>query len=403
MDAYETILDLRRRPRRRVLGLISGTSADGVTAVIADFTGTGVKTTIDIGGYRTYPYPGALREEVFSLFDPRTSTVDRVCHMNFVLGEFFADCALRLISEEGLSPGEVDLIGSHGQTIYHIPEALTVSGIETRSTLQVGEPAVIAGRTGIPTVADFRKADIAAGGEGAPLTPYLDYVLHGGSGRSLVLQNIGGIANLTHIPADASPDDVVAFDTGPGNMIIDAVVKLGTGGRLGFDVDGALASEGEVSEGLLERLLSHPYYARGPPKTTGREAFGEQYARSVMSEGEALRLGLEDLVATVSALTVETIARAYEGFLEGPIDGVYVSGGGAMNPHLMESLRARLEPVPVMSSEGLGVPSEAKEALLMALLANEHVMGTPSNLPRATGAGRAVVLGGLHPAPRIQR
>jgi anhydro-N-acetylmuramic acid kinase len=186
-------------------------------------------------------------------------------------------------------------------------------------------------------------------------------------------------------------------------MIIDAVVKLGTGGRLGFDVDGALASEGEVSEVLLERLLSHPYYARGPPKTTGREAFGEQYARSVMSEGEALRLGLEDLVATVSALTVETIARAYEGFLEGPIDGVYVSGGGAMNPHLMESLQARLEPVPVMSSEGLGVPSEAKEALLMALLANEHVMGTPSNLPRATGAGRAVVLGGLHPAPRIQR
>jgi anhydro-N-acetylmuramic acid kinase len=403
MDAYETILDLRRRPRRRVLGLISGTSADGVTAVIADFTGTGVKATIDIGSYRTYPYLGALREEVFSLFDPRTSSVDRVCLMNFVLGEFFADCALRLISEEGLSPGEVDLIGSHGQTIYHIPETRTVSGIATRSTLQIGEPVVIAERTGIPTIADFRKADIAAGGEGAPLTPYLDYVLHGGSGRSLVLQNIGGIANLTHIPAGASPDDVVAFDTGPGNMIIDAIVKLGTGGRLNFDVDGALASEGEVSEELLARLLSHPYYARRPPKTTGREAFGEQYARSVMSEGEALGLGLEDLVATVSALTVESIARAYEKFLEGGIDGVYVSGGGAMNPHLMESLRARMEPLPVMRSEGLGVPSEAKEALLMALLANEHVMGTPSNLPRATGAGRAVVLGSLHPSSRIQR
>jgi anhydro-N-acetylmuramic acid kinase len=323
--------------------------------------------------------------------------------MNFVLGEFFAGCALRLISEEGLSPGEVDLIGSHGQTIYHIPEALTVSGIETRSTLQVGESAVIAGRTGIPTVADFRKADIAAGGEGAPLTPYLDYILHGSSGKSLVLQNIGGIANLTYIPANASPNDVVAFDTGPGNMVIDAVVKLGTGGRLDFDVDGVLASEGEVSEGLLARLLSHPYYARGPPKTTGRETFGEQYARSVMSEGEAFGLGLEDLVATVSALTVETIARSYEGFLEGPINGVYISGGGAMNPHLMESLRVRLEPVPVLSSEGLDIPSEAKEALLMALLANEHVMGTPSNLPRATGAGKAVVLGSLHPSSRVQR
>jgi anhydro-N-acetylmuramic acid kinase len=288
--------------------------------------------------------------------------------------------------------GEVDLVGSHGQTVWHQPGLKEVAGHRYRSTLQIGEPAVIAARTGLPVVADFRKADIAAGGEGAPLTPYLDHVLHRSPTAHRVLQNIGGIANLTYLPVGCGLDDVVAFDTGPGNMVIDAAAGRYTG--LSHDVDGELASTGKPDEALLNELLSHPYYARKPPKSTGREEFGEQYAAEVFRLAEARGLGAADTVATVTELTVESIARAYERHLSGPVDEVYVSGGGSRNPYLVERLRRRLD-APVHDYSRLGYPSEAKEALLMALLANEHVMSTPCNVPAATGAAKSVVLGCL--------
>ncbi len=204
---------------RRIIGLISGTSADGVSAVAVDITGTGTDTSLEILGFETYVYPPELREEVFRLFTPESSTVDTISHMNFVLGEFFAEAALRLMVEYDLDPGEIDAIGSHGQTIHHLPRLRDSHGFKVRSTLQIGEPAVIADKTMVPVVADFRKADIAAGGEGAPLTPYLDYILHRSPDRGRVLQNIGGIANLTYLPAGASLGAVVAFDTGPGTMV----------------------------------------------------------------------------------------------------------------------------------------------------------------------------------------
>ncbi|RLI09116.1 anhydro-N-acetylmuramic acid kinase [Candidatus Bathyarchaeota archaeon] len=399
-DVLTRIGRLRRKRTRRVVGLISGTSADGVSAVVTEITGSGVETRLRVVAFRTYPYPAALREEVFRLFSAETATVDRACEMNFVLGGFFADCAIRLVEEAGLNIGDIDLIGSHGQTIHHSPQPGEVCGYGTRSTLQIGEPAVIAERTGVPTVADFRKADIAAGGEGAPLTPYLDYILHRHPELSRVLQNIGGIANLTYLPAGASAQDVVAFDTGPGNTLIDAVVRHYTGGAQTYDRDGRIAARGTVDATLLQELLSHPYFSRRPPKTTGREEFGEAFARKVISRGEALGLGFEDIVATAAALTVESIARAYEHHLpEGrAIDEVYVSGGGARNRFLMEALRSRLDPIPVLPYDRLGIPCEAKEAVLMAVLANEHISGNPSNLPAATGARRAVVLGALFPA-----
>jgi anhydro-N-acetylmuramic acid kinase len=247
-------------------------------------------------------------------------------------------------------------------------------------------------RTGLPVVADFRKADVAAGGQGAPLTPYLDYALHRHPSRSIVLQNIGGIANLTYIPASAEPGDVVAFDTGPGNMIMDAVARRYTGAS--HDADGGLARTGQVHQGLLNELLEHPYYSRPPPKTTGREEFGEHYAAEVMRRGEAMGLTPGDVTATVTVLTAETIAGAYERHLPGPVDEVYVSGGGSRNPVLMEGLRGRLRAT-VRDYSALGFPGEAKEAVLVALLANEHVMGTPCNMPSATGARQQVVLGSL--------
>ncbi len=391
---------IRRKASRRVVGLISGTSADGVSAVVTEITGTGLEARMRVLGYGTYPYTPELKEAVFELFRPETSTVNRICEMNFVLGEFFADCALRLIGECGLTPGEVDLIGSHGQTIHHLPRPREFSGYSTRSTLQIGEAAVIAERTGVPTVADFRKADVAAGGEGAPLTPYLDLVLHRHPTRSRVLQNIGGIANLTYLPVGATADDVVAFDTGPGNMVIDAVVRHHTRRAREYDEDGRAAAKGKADAGLLDVLLSHPYFVKSPPKTTGREEFGEAFALDLVRRAGERGLGFEDTVATVTALTVESIAGAYKRLLPrgSKIDEVYVSGGGARNRFLMGVLAERLDPTPVLEYDALGYPGEAKEAMLMALLASEHMMGAPANVPRATGAKRAVVLGALHPA-----
>ena len=385
--------------KRRIIGLISGTSADGVSAVAVDITGSGTETSLEVLGFETYDYPPELREEVFRLFTPESSTVDTISHMNFVLGEFFAEAALRLMVEHDLDPGEVDAIGSHGQTVHHLPGLRDSYGFRVRSTLQIGEPAVIAERTMIPVVADFRKADIAAGGEGAPLTPFLDYILHRSPDRGRVLQNIGGIANLTYLPAGADLGDVVAFDTGPGNMVIDSVAMRLTSEP--FDRDGRIAARGDIDRGLLEELLGHPYFARNPPKTTGREEFGESYAAEFLSICGERGLGLEDAAATATALTVESIARAYEELLPegGSIDEVYLSGGGARNLFLAESLRERLDPIPVGLSDDLGLSGDAKEAVLMAVLANEHLAGNPGNVPGATGARRPVVLGAFYPAP----
>ncbi|MGD2142495.1 MAG: anhydro-N-acetylmuramic acid kinase, partial [Candidatus Bathyarchaeota archaeon] len=347
-----------------------------------------------------YPYPLGLRKEIFKLFSPETSTVDLISNMNFVLGEAFAESTLRLIEDCGLNHGDIDLIGSHGQTIHHLPQTRDSHGYKVRSTLQIGEPAVIAERTGISTIADFRKADIAVGGEGAPLTPYLDFILHRSPDQGRVLQNIGGIANLTFLPAGANIDNVVAFDTGPGNMIIDALVRIQTGGSKSFDEDGCIASKGRVDKELLEELLDHSYFGRVPPKTTGRETFGEAYTAWLHELGRNRGLDLNELIATATALTVESIARSYEELLPwGQVDEVFLSGGGSKNRFMVESLASRLAPTPVSFSGDLGVPGDAKESLLMAVLANEHLRGNPANIPRATGARRAVVLGAFYPAP----
>ena len=384
------LLGLRAKETRQIIGLMSGTSADGITAALAKFTGTGENVAVELIGYKTYPYDEKVRNRVFSLFKPDRSTVRDVCEMNFVMGEAFAEAADNLIADLGVQCGDVDLIGSHGQTIWHQPEAPLVSRFSANSTLQIGEPAVISEKTGFPVIADFRKADMAVGGEGAPLTPYLDYVLHRDRDENRVLQNIGGIANLTYLPASASISDVIAFDTGPGNMIIDALVKRFTGESL--DVDGSLARSGEINSVLLDELMAHPYYSQRPPKTTGREVFGVGYSEEIASRARELGISLESLIATVTAHTVETIIHAYKTYLPDEIDAVYVSGGGAKNPAIVDGLRKGLN-VPVYDYSSLGFPGEAKEAVLMALLANEHVMGTPCNVISATGVRRQVVLG----------
>lgn len=394
----------RRRAReiRRVVGLMSGTSADGVDAALVELRGHAESTTLERVVFRRIPYEPELRARIFALMSPETSGVDEICRMNFVLGEVFARAALEVIREAGLGPEDVDLIGSHGQTIYHIPHAETCCGVSTMSTLQIGEPAVIAERTGLATVADFRVRDVAAGGQGAPLVPYADWVLFRDPHKTRVLQNIGGIANFTALPAGCGIDDIVAFDTGPGNMVIDGVVSMLTDGALSFDEDGKMASSGKVREGLLAWALSHPFFAKEPPKTTGREEFGVQFAQEMAERARAQGVPGEDLVATATALTAESIVESYKRWVlpRCRIDEVIVGGGGSYNLALLGMLRERLPGVAVVTCEDVGMSSDAKEAIAFAILANDAVHGYPTNVPAATGARRRVVLGKIVPGSR---
>jgi anhydro-N-acetylmuramic acid kinase len=372
------------KSERLVIGLMSGTSVDGIDAALVRIQGGGPDVRIKTEHFAAYPFDPEVRAAIFTLFRPETADVTKVCQMNFVLGEVFARAALRLMSEAGVTPDQVDLIGSHGQTIWHEAEPVSVAGITGRSTLQIGEAAVIAERTGVVTVADFRVADIAAGGHGAPLVPYLDYCLLRDGRRNRATQNIGGIGNVTYLPAGCSAEQIRAFDTGPGNVIIDALCTEFFGRP--YDKDGEIAASGRVDEALLADLMAHPYFAQLPPKTTGRELFGVQFARQLYGKAAPA-----DLVATATAFTARSIADQYRRFL-GPVDDLFVGGGGSRNPVLMRMLAEALPGTRVTTHEAVGIDSDAKEAIAFALLANDAVLGLPTNISGATG-GRPAVLG----------
>ncbi len=375
------------RPTRTVLGLISGTSADAIDAAAVRITGAGAASRVDVLATAAYPLPEGLGQRLRDLTE--RGSVREVCELNAALGELFAEAAAALAARVG----GVDLIGSHGQTVYHIPPAAGRPG----STLQIGEPAVIAERTGVLTVADFRPRDMAAGGMGAPLVPYADYILFRHPSRTRVIQNIGGIANATVLPAGSGPADVTAFDMGPGNMVIDALMRRCFDRP--YDAGGEVAAGGHVHEALLAALLDDEFIAAAPPKATGRERYGEPYARRVMEQAGALRLPAEDLVATVTALTADAILENYRRFIfpARTVDEVVVAGGGVRNGTLMERLRRRLAPRPVMTTSELGIDSDAKEAVAFAILANDALMGLATNVPGATGARHPVILGALIP------
>jgi len=394
----DTMKTLAAKRVLRVVGLMSGTSADGIDAAIVDVGPRGVKLL----AFDTYPYPPALRRRVFALFGPRTSRVDEICHLNFVLGELFAAAVLRLARRSGIALGSIDLIGSHGQTIYHDPRGRRACGRVVRSTLQIAEPSVIAERTGITTVADFRPRDMAAGGQGAPLVPYADHVLFADGRRSRAVQNIGGIANVTYLPAGGGIGDILAFDTGPGNMIIDRVVCRATAGRRTYDKDGHMAARGTVQPDLLARLMKHPYLRRRPPKTTGREEFGTQFTDALYDGARRRALAPKDVAATATMFTAASIADAYARFLPGPVDEVILCGGGARNATLVDmlrrELRRRMPRAPaVRLMDELGLNADAKEAVSFAILAAATIRGQAGNVPSATGASRPAVLGKIVP------
>jgi anhydro-N-acetylmuramic acid kinase len=340
-------------------------------------------------------FTSELRAEIFACFRPETGSVDRLCRLNFALGRAFGTAALQAVHEAGLSMSEIDLIGSHGQTLWHEPP---VGGMG--STLQLGEPAIIAEMTGVPVVSNFRTRDMSAGGQGAPLVPLADWLLLSHPTKIRASQNIGGIANVTFLPPlsvreSQSPETngVFAFDTGPGNMLIDEAVRLAREGEWDYDHDGTLAAQGQVDESLLADWLAEPYFQQKPPRTTRRELFGRQRAAEYWSQARRQGLGPNDIVATLTALTVRSIEHAYRTFLPAFPDEVIVSGGGAFNPTLMALMAKRLSPANVTTSAEYGLGIEAKEAVAFAVLAYETWHKRPGNIPSATGASRPVILG----------
>jgi anhydro-N-acetylmuramic acid kinase len=370
---------------------MSGTSRDGIDAALVDVQKRGLRTKADLIAFESIPYTPAVRRLVAEISLP-TATVDKVCLANVLLGELFAEAALAVAESAGVLIGKVDLIGSHGQTIHHLPKPTRIAGRWVAGTLQIGEPSVIAERTGVTSVADFRPRDMACGGQGAPLVPYVDYLLFRHRTRARALLNIGGIANVTYLPPRCKAEDVIAFDTGPGNMLMDGLTRHLTEGRLGYDKGGALAAQGAIDDAWLRRLLRHPYFRRKPPKSTGREDFGDAFVEQLVGEAEGRDAA--GVLATVTALTAESIARACTRFL-GPVDELIASGGGCYNDTLMAMLAERFPRV--ATSDDYGIPADAKEAIAFAILANETMAGRPGNLPGATGAAHPAVLGKIVP------
>lgn len=373
-----------------VAGVMSGTSGDGINVALVQCVGRGLKTRLRLLAHEEYAYPAVVRQTILTMMNARSVAVADLARLNFLLGELYARAVLATLKKHD---ARCDLIGCHGQTLYHQGEAHSFHGRKLAVTWQTGESAVLAARTGIPVVSDFRPADMAAGGKGAPLVPYLDFLLYRRARFGRILQNIGGIGNLTAIPARAEPSQVVAFDTGPGNMVIDAVMEQAFGRR--YDKNGAVAAEGTPDLEVVRAILRQPFFRRKPPKTAGREDFGREFVLHFIQL--CGRIAKEDLVTTATLLTAMSIRRAIENFLSKPESyrEILVSGGGAKNRTLMRMLAEELQPlgIKVRSTADFGMPTQAKEAAAFALLAYQTWRRLPSNIPSATGAARPAILG----------
>ena len=377
-----------------VAGVMSGTSADGIDVAVVRIAPGGLRPRLTLLAHEGFAYPAAMRRAVLAAMNaPATSTAE-LARLNWRLGLAYAEAVSATLKRHRV---KLDLIGCHGQTLYHQPRAAKYAGRSFACTWQAGEAAAIAAATGVPVVSNFRPADMFAGGQGAPLVPLLDYVLFADAKRGRVLQNIGGIANLTASPAGGSPQHLIAFDTGPGNMVMDALAQQLF--NMQYDRNGAIAARAAVLEPVLAWALRNPYFRLKPPRTAGREQFGREYAAQFLAACMRHSRKPEDALATATALTAETIARSYRKYVHPRLKsrGVdyIVSGGGARNATLMAMLAQRLEPMgcELAASEEFGLPAEAKEAAAFALLAWQTWHRLPGNVPAATGAKRAAILG----------
>jgi anhydro-N-acetylmuramic acid kinase len=406
-----------------VLGMMSGTSADGIDSALVKISGAPPNLKINLLGHIKQNFPPSIRKEILRVAEQNPLTPGEFSQLHACLGHLYAKAVLNACKKLKISIRKVELIGNHGQTIFHQGQPVNFLGAKTASTLQIGDGSVIAALTGITTVSDFRPADVALGGQGAPLVPYVDYVLWRHKKLGRVALNIGGIANLTVIPANAKPSDVFAFDTGPGNMLIDALVQHFTRGRRSYDQNAQLATQGRLIPQLLQTFLNDPYLRRKPPKSTGREYFGGNYTKKILVLGRRHHAKPNDLIRTATISTALSVVDALHRFVlpKTNMHQLIVSGGGAKNPLLMAQLTALLNSpagaqhaaphlgkasrplhsprIKVLPSDQLGVPTDAKEALAFAILAYETFHHRPSNLPSATGARGPAILGKICYAP----
>lgn len=379
------------------LGLMSGTSADGVDACLVQLAGHGFDMRFRVLGHRSDSHPRSLRESIHEVSAPGVKdfdVVDRLLELDVQLGHAFAGAAMRVVAEAGAQLENLTAVGLHGQTVRHRPPRRGQAEWKQGATRQIGCPAVVAETLGVKVVHDFRRRDMVCGGQGAPLVPFVDLHLLGGRPEAALALNLGGIANLTWVPPAGREPELLAFDVGPANSLMDAACRLSGKVRAGYDRGGRLAAAGVVDQPLLAQLMAHPFFSEQPPRSTGPEDFGEAMVLPLLA-GRSL----EDLLATLAAFTVESVGREVDRLAErGPLDRVLVSGGGVENPHLLQRLEQRLEGLTWQRAEELGIPHEAKEAFCFAVLAHQTVNGRPGNLPSATGAREARVLGSVVPA-----
>lgn len=382
----------------KVIGLMSGTSADGIDAALLEIGPGKSLPKLRLLHFIVLPLPGGLRGRILRAAEAGSEDTAEICRLNVYLGELFAKAAATVARRAGVPMQSVSLIGSHGQTIAHLPTPRSEGGLSVRSTLQIGEPSVIAERTGVTTVADFRPRDLAAGGEGAPLTPYLHALLFRHPGRARIILNLGGIANLTFLPKGRGLRGIQAFDTGPGNVLIDGLMAHLTSGAQRIDLAGRIAASGRVEPRLLRWLMAHPYLRRRPPKSTGREHFGSTFIEAVLRHGASRRIPEEDLVATVTAFTAASVALHVRRDLpRGPGKEVIICGGGAENPTLIQAIQGALPDCLLLTADEAGFPGRAIEASAFALLAYLTAHSLPGNLPPVTGAAHPAILGKIVP------
>lgn len=384
-----------------VLGMMSGTSADGIDVALARIAGAPPNLKIKLLGHTSVSFPPAARKEILLVAEQNPIPAGELSQLHFRLGQIYGDAVLAACKKFRVSPRRIDLIGNHGQTIFHQGSPVPYLGSLTASTLQIGEGSVIAARTGVTTVSDFRTADMAMGGQGAPLVPFADFALYRHAKLGRVSLNIGGIANVTVIPGGARPDQVSAFDTGPGNMLIDALVAHFTHGRMRFDDGARMAQQGQSNPAVVDELMRDPYLKITPPKSTGREYYGRAYVDKMIAAGRKHRARPNDLIRAATIFAALTVVDALNRFVlpKTRIQQLIVSGGGARNPLILGQLAAALRGIEVLRSSQLGVPEEAKEALAFALLAYETFHRRPGNVPSATGARGAAILGKISYAP----
>jgi anhydro-N-acetylmuramic acid kinase len=380
-------------PSHLVIGLMSGTSLDGVDAALVEITGSGEDTRIQLKHFVSVPFANDVQTELLRVASQTPVPAQVISHLNFLLAKLYTEAITQLCEEADIELNQVDLIGSHGQTIFHQSEPAPFCGRMLASTLQIGEGSLLAENTGITTISDFRPRDMAAGGKGAPLIPYVDYLLFRDQQLGRVLLNVGGIANITSLPAATTMEQVKAFDTGPGNMVIDGLVRQFTKQAKTYDANGSIAAGGQVIAPLLEKLLTDSFLQAHPPKTAGREQFGEAFVQQMLEDSKTAHF--EDLVCTATELTARSVAAAITRFVlpETKVQQLVVSGGGACNGFLMQRLQSVLPDIQVLTSDDLGIPTAAKEAIGFAILANETLHLHAGNVPAATGARRPVVLG----------